>query len=162
MSLDWLKDRYKVGDQHTLGQHTGDMTPMDDIEAARWESNPDKLHELLDPDQPFEIRDSAANSKHLNASHVDKGLYDNSDTVRESVIKSLAATPDQIHRALNYSHRIARAAIQNPNATKENIDKALLGKYPMVRDIATEHPIYRQHYPNGHEIIDGKIVPNKE
>jgi hypothetical protein len=27
-----------------------------------------------------------------------------------------------------------------------------------VRRSAIQHPIYAQHYPNGHEIINGKVI----
>ena len=66
-------------------------------------------------------------------------------TTHLAAIQNKNASPENIDKALSINDKISdvntrQAAIKHPNATKENIDKALTDDYSEVREQAIQHP----------------------
>jgi HEAT repeat protein len=90
------------------------------------------------------VNASTLENDKIKPEHIDKALdmkgfqYEN---VRENAIEHPNASSENIHKALNDSYSlIRRLAIQHPNATPEHIDKALDDPSDIVRENAIQHP----------------------
>ena len=62
----------------------------------------------------------------------------------------------KLHEYLNKNQPdwIRKAALVSKHLNASHIDRALGDDYWHIRWYATQHPIYKQHYPNGHEIVN--------
>ena len=171
MTVEWFKNRFKT-DQGA--EHDGSMTPRNKIEAVSWEKDPTKLHAYLDDTNHYYVQCAAAINKNATKENIDKalgvenysdakehidGLLINGSAVRAAAAGNQNATKEHLDRALGDNDAVVReSAAGNQNATKEHIDKALMDKTNAVRYAATNNPVYKQHYPNGHTIVNGKVV----
>ena len=113
----------------------------------------DKIHQLIDDalsSDEWTMRVAAARSVNATSEHLDKALADDDEYVRAAAACNPNMTKEHLDKALDDKKywNVRLEAAKNPNATKEHLDRALKDVAPIVRDVAYNHPRYREFYPN--------------
>ncbi len=81
-----------------------------------------------------------------NREHIDKGLDHWDSKIRQAAAFNPNATKDQIHKALDDIEAVRGAAMGNPSATKEHLDRGIIDESAFVREeAAASHNATKEH-----------------
>ena len=97
----------------------------------------------------YDIHHEAETTTDMNelSEYMNSGNYH----IRASAASNPNATEEQLDKAIGDEYnRVRSNAAANPNATKEQLDKAMGDDYWSVRRNAKDHPNYDRFFPNGH------------
>lgn len=152
MSYHWLA---------TELEHPAHKPRLDEIEVnrsvAKYESDPDTLHEYLDDKDP-QTRVEAMRSPDVDSSHLDKAQNDSYPSVRRRVFMHPShVQPHHIDKALDDSDiPVKLKALDQLVVEPHHIDKALNDKSYLIRAKALEHA----SAVRDHHITKGLLDPD--
>ena len=110
--------------------------------AQNRNATPDHIDKLIDKTQKYMVRDAAIKNKNATPKNIDKALDDEDSSIRKVAVSHRRASEDNINKALKDKRPDVRdAAIKHEKATPKNIDNALGSEHSeTTRYLAASHP----------------------